>query len=304
MSAGTKRTPAAPKPGKITAAALRAWPLPNPADSDSKEDRGRVLVVGGSREVPGSVLLAGIAALRAGAGKLQVATASDVAVAMALALPEARVIGLHADARGAIDRAGHEVGQAAMHADAVLAGPGMRSTAATQRVIRSLIGATGTGRATLVLDAGALHPSVVRALGQRESRGGVVMTPHAGEMAALLGTTKDAITVDPVARARDAARDWQVVLVLKGPTTCIATPGGAVWINTGGSVGLGTSGSGDVLAGIIAGLAARGAAPEQAAAWGVYLHARAGALLSRRVGRVGFLAREIAALVPGLLQKL
>lgn len=300
MSTAAKRTPAEPRPTKITAAALRAWPLPDPADSDSKEDRGRVLVVGGSREVPGSVLLAGVAALRAGAGKLQVATAADVAMTMAIALPEARVIGLRTAADGAIAQTGREVREAAARADAVLAGPGMRSTAATHRVVRSLIGAT---QGTLVLDAGALHPSVVRALERRKGGGGVVMTPHRGEMATLLDTALDAIAAAPVARARTAAREWGVVLVLKGPTTCIAAPDGEVWINTGGSVGLGTSGSGDVLAGIIAGLAARGAAPDQAAVWGVYLHARAGALLARRVGRVGFLAREIAALVPGLLQK-
>ena len=113
------------------------------------------------------------------------------------------------------------------------------------------------------------------------------------------GQSTDAQTI-----ARDHARDWGVVLVLKGPTTTIAAPDGRLWVNTAGSAGLGTSGSGDVLAGLIAGLVARGAAPEQAAAWGVHLHARAGARLSRRVGLVGFLAREIGDEIPALMQRL
>jgi len=88
---------------------------------------------------------------------------------------------------------------------------------------------------------------------------------------------------------------------MKGSITYVASADGRVWIHEGGSVGLGTSGSGDVLAGVIAGLAARGARPEQAAVWGVWLHGRAGKALSRQQGVIGFLAREIPGLIPGLL---
>ena len=93
-----------------------------------------------------------------------------------------------------------------------------------------------------------------------------------------------------------------VTLVLKGACTYVASADGRLWIHDGGSVGLGTSGSGDVLAGVIAGLVARGARPEQAAIWGVWLHGKAGAALSARQGLIGFLASEIAAEIPTLLR--
>ena len=109
---------------KVTLALLRKWPLPDPSDSESKEDRGRVLVVGGSRETPGAVRLAGIAALRAGAGKLQIASGSDVAVALAIAMPEAKVVGLAVDKRGQIASCNSEVLKAASQTDALLIGPG------------------------------------------------------------------------------------------------------------------------------------------------------------------------------------
>jgi hydroxyethylthiazole kinase-like uncharacterized protein yjeF len=129
----------------------------------------------------------------------------------------------------------------------------------------------------------------------------VLLTPHAGEMAKLTGLTKDAVVADPAAVAARAARRWNAVVALKGSVTYVATPAGRLWCHQGGNVGLASSGSGDVLAGIIAGLAARGAALEQAAAWGVALHAHAGDRLAKRIGTLGFLAREIGAEIPGLL---
>jgi ADP-dependent NAD(P)H-hydrate dehydratase len=283
----------------ITARALKAWPLPDPNDDESKEDRGRVLVIGGSAQVPGAVLLAAVAALRAGAGKLQIATVAPAALPMAIALPEAKVMSLRTATDGTILELGREVRSAAREAGAVVIGPGMDPTPASRRVAASAIEAA---QGTVVLDAGALHPSAIRAFARR-GRGAMVLTPHTGEMAAMLGLDEAAIVDDAEAIAREFAHAWGVVLALKGPTTYVAAPNGRMWINNAGSIGLGTSGSGDVLAGLIGGLAARGASAEQAAVWGVHLHAQAGARLSRRLGLVGFLAREISAEVPTLMQK-
>lgn len=283
---------------RIDAALLKAWPLPDPRTCASKEERGRVLVIGGSAQVPGAAMLAGIAALRAGAGKLQVATASDAALPMAIALPEAKVMGLPSDAAGAIRAIGRDGTQSVRHAGAVLVGPGMDANAQTRRVVVSVLEAA---QGTVVLDAGALDLAALRGLRRRRPKIALVMTPHAGEMASLLDTDEAAIAADPARIARECAQAWGVVLALKGARTHIAAPDGRLWVNTAGSVGLGTSGSGDVLAGLIAGLAARGAAPEQAAVWGVHLHAKAGARLSRRLGLVGFLAREISGEIPGLM---
>jgi ADP-dependent NAD(P)H-hydrate dehydratase len=296
-----RKAAAKPTARRITARLLQSWPLPDPNDGDSKEDRGRVLVIGGSVQIPGAALLAGIAALRAGAGKLQVATAAEAALSLAIALPEAKVIGLRTDRHGAIRDLGSEATRDARDADAVLVGPGMDPTAATRRIVDHVIAATCC---TLVLDAGALHRSATRAFKRRDVKAAMIMTPHIGEMAAMLDTDEATIAAAPDAIAREFAQAWGVVLALKGPTTYIAAPDGSVWINTAGSCGLGTSGSGDVLAGLIAGLAARGASAEQAAVWAVHLHAQAGARLSRRLGLVGFLAREISDEIPALMHAL
>jgi ADP-dependent NAD(P)H-hydrate dehydratase len=132
----------------------------------------------------------------------------------------------------------------------------------------------------------------------------VVITPHAGEMARLWGIPREEVERRAATLAVEAAQALDVVVVLKGPTTYIAAPDGRCLCNTAGNLGLGTSGSGDVLAGIIAGLCARGAEPFQAAAWGVFGHARAGERLARRVAPLGFLARELLEEVPSVLHSL
>ena len=278
---------------RVTRALLRKWPLPDPTYSRSKEDRGRVLIVGGSRETPGAVQLAGVAALRAGAGKLQIACGSDVAVPLAIAMPEAKVIGLVVDKRGQIETCNGEVLKAALHTDALLVGPGMDDCRATGRVAARLLRTTD---ATTILDAGAL-----RAYGARRTVG-VIVTPHLGEMASITGMSTNQLSRRAPEIARDFARSEKVTLVLKGSLTYIASADGRVWVHEGGSVGLGTSGSGDVLAGVIAGLAARGQRPEQAAVWGVWLHGKAGKTLADRQGLVGFLAREIPGEIPAFLR--
>jgi NAD(P)H-hydrate repair Nnr-like enzyme with NAD(P)H-hydrate dehydratase domain len=131
-----------------------------------------------------------------------------------------------------------------------------------------------------------------------------LLTPHAGEMAQLCAVDKGAILADPLGAARRAAARWNAVVALKGAGTVIALPDGRAWQHQSDNPGLGTSGSGDVLAGLAAGLAARGAPLHQAAAWAVALHARAGQRLARRRGPLGFMARELAAEVPRLMHEL
>jgi len=282
------------KPQRLTAQLLRTMPMPDP--DGGKEQRGRVLVIGGCRRVPGAALLAGTAALRAGAGKLQVATAQDVALPLAVALPEALVFGLPEDAHGEIARGSAALDQALAGGDAVLVGSGMRPSSATaalvQRLIRHVHG-------TLVIDAGALSPDLRAPAGAP-----FVLTPHAGEMAKLSGMEKSRVQREPQELALSFARRTRSVLVLKGSTTYIAAPDGRLWIHPGGCHGLGTSGSGDVLAGLIAGLAARGGDALQAALWGVFVHAQAGRALEHAVGSLGFLAREISGPVPGILDRI
>jgi ADP-dependent NAD(P)H-hydrate dehydratase len=132
----------------------------------------------------------------------------------------------------------------------------------------------------------------------------VLLTPHAGEMAHLRGDTKDAVAGGPGQAVLAAVSDWNATVALKGSTTFIASPGGGRWRHEAGHPGLATSGSGDVQAGVIAGLAAQQVPLEQACAWGVVLHAMAGAALGRRIGPIGFLARELPGEIPPLLRQL
>ena len=117
------------------------------------------------------------------------------------------------------------------------------------------------------------------------------------------GSRTDEITRDPVAAALRAAHDLRVVVALKGGETIVAEPGGLLHRYSRGHVGLATSGSGDTLAGVVAGLAARGASPAQAAVWAVFLHGEAGNALARRLGRVGYLARELLDEIPAVMAR-
>ena len=277
---------------------LRRLPLPDPGGD--KEERGRVLVIGGGVEIPGAVLLAATAALRAGAGKLQIATGRGIAPHLAIAMPEARVVGLPETAKGGIAPESASLVLADAGAcDAVVVGPGMvdppAARALTARLLEELDGPA------LVLDAAALPGLPDRRDALRRHGGRVVVTPHFGEMAGMLDMKKEEVAAHPLATAKRAAVFLGVVVVLKGPRTWIATPEGEAWMFRGGCVGLGTSGSGDVLAGVVGGLLARGADPARAALWAVHLHGAAGRRLTERQGRVGFLAREIAAEIPRLL---
>ena len=289
------------EPTLITSQVLRRIPLPKPDEGGDKEARGRVLVVGGGRETPGAVVLAGVAALRAGAGKLQVATGMSHAALVASALPEARVFALPETRTGKLSRAAcAKLEEHLSKAQCVCLGPGLiedesvaRFVEATLRLCREV---------PVVLDAGAVAclggaRELLHALGGR-----AVVTPNTDELEEIYGLeTKSGSRLDA---ARRAASELRAVVVLKGRETLVVSPEGRAFVNRAGCVGLATSGSGDVLAGVIAGLIARGTEPAHAAAWGVYLHALAGERLSRRVGLLGFLARELPAEIPPLMSEL
>ena len=283
---------------EVTPALLRRLPLPAPGGD--KEERGRVLIMGGGVEMPGAVLLAAAAALRAGAGKLQIATGRGVAPWLAVAVPEARVVGLPETEKGGIAPEAVPLLLADAGAcDAVVLGPGMVDPPAARALTAHLL--EGLDGPRLVLDAAALPGLAERRDALRRQAGRVVVTPHFGEMARMLDMGKEAVAADPLATAKRAASLLGAVVALKGPRTWIATPDGEAWVFRGGCAGLGTSGSGDVLAGVIGGLLARGADPARAAMWGVHLHGAAGRRLAERQGPVGFLAREIPAEIPRLM---
>jgi len=216
------------------------------------------------------------------------------ATALGVAVPEALVLGLTEDATGEIAPGSPALKAALEQCDAVLVGPGMRATPFLTR----FTGRLHQMKATVVLDAGALNGGVCAGAGAP-----FILTPHAGEMAFMCGGRKEDVERSPLEHAIKMAGETSSVVVLKGPRTLIVGPDGEAWIHEGGGPGLGTSGSGDALAGLITGFAARGATPMEAALWGVWTHGEAGRLLAGSVGPLGFLAREISLQVPGILQR-
>ena len=279
----------------------RSFPLPEVPEDSDKEDRGRLLVVAGSRELAGAALLAGVGGLRAGAGKLQIATAASVAPQLGIAVPEARVVGFEESEEGCLAPSG--IGPLLALVEGVQAatiGCGLQHGPPLDAMLDALLASDLD--TILVLDAAVLGSLAPRAGKLRAWRGGAILLPHAREMARLLDWEAEQVESDPLDAARRAATRFNAVALVKGPFSYVAHPDGRAFRFEGGGVGLATSGSGDALAGIVGGLAARGADPLTALLWGVYLHGEAGRQLSKDVGRIGFLARELLDRVPALLE--
>jgi ADP-dependent NAD(P)H-hydrate dehydratase len=285
----------------VTPEFLRTHPLPRHQQEGDKRARGRVLVIAGSVEVAGAALLAGLGVLRAGAGILQIVTCRSAASHLAMAMPEAMVVGCRETPAGDIDPANAprliELGSGC---DAVLIGPGMMDEAAVAELTSELLKRLETP--VFVLDASAFAT-----LDAREVPGGhagkIVATPHSGEMAKFLALPRDDVDNAPLRAARQAAAALQAVIAMKGASTHVVSPGGEAWLCQNGSIGLATSGSGDTLAGILAGLLARGTQPALATIWAVYMHGEAGRRLAKRNGTLGLLAREIPGEIPGIMQE-
>jgi hydroxyethylthiazole kinase-like uncharacterized protein yjeF len=183
-------------------------------------------------------------------------------------------------------------------ADVVVAGPGMRTNPSGAKLAAALAGTCHK----LVLDAALLHVLPERRAEVARKEVPAILLPHAGEMASLLGCEAEEVEADPIAAGRRCAERYDSLTLVKGVASHVVTPGGETFRYEGGGPGLGISGSGDTLAGIVGGLLARGADPLTALLWGVWCHGEAGRRLGERIGTLGYLAREIPAEVPGVLR--
>ncbi|QDP19306.1 NAD(P)H-hydrate dehydratase [Sphingomonas xanthus] len=281
----------------LTRAELHSRPLPR-LKAEDKNDHGQLLVIGGDRSLAGATILTATAAFRAGCGKVTIATVEGVAPLVAVAMPECRVIGMPmSGAGGFAPSAIDPLIELAQEQDAVVAGSGMLENKGCEALAGKLIGA---GIARLALDAALLH--ALPANGGK-ARGMPVLLPHAGEMASLIGCDPQEVEDDPLGCGRLCAARYHALTLVKGGVSHVVTPDGEAWRFTGGVPGLGVSGSGDVLAGLVGGLAARGCDPLTALMWGVLLHGEAGQALAGKVGQAGFLARELPAEIPSLLSR-
>jgi ADP-dependent NAD(P)H-hydrate dehydratase len=287
-------------PEEVSLETVGRFALPALAGTVDKGTRGHVMVVGGGGVVPGAVLLTGLGALRAGAGKLQLAAPGASVLALGLAVPEAAVLSVSATSDGELaPAAAADLAPRLKTTDAIVVGPGMMDPIGAGRLALGLMGAETT--AAFLMDAAAMTGLDYADPRVRAVAGRLVLTPHAGEMAKLSGARREDVEDDPLGAARGIAQAAGAVVVMKGADTFIVSPDGRAWRHRGGVAGLATSGSGDVLAGIIGGLLARGASPLVASVWGVCVHGGAGARLSDSLGPLGFLARELLDEIPRVL---
>lgn len=283
----------------VDAALLRGWALPEPGSD--KEERGRLTVVAGSRGTPGAGLLSVEGAFRVGAGKVRLATTGSCASALAVAAPELMVIGLREDDHGSIDPAeGPRLADCADGSGAVLLGPGYTDPPSAAALVGEVVPRLA-GKVVLDALATAYVTDNHEAVAALDAT--VVLTVNPLELARCLGTDEEDVEADLAHHTALLARRSRTVVSCGGPVKVVAD-GDELWRVEAGNPGLGTAGSGDVHAGILAGLLARGAEPAQAAVWAAFVHATAGDRLAERVGPVGYLARELPGELPGLLAEL
>lgn len=274
------------EPQEVTAELLRTWPLPG--HGEDKNSSGVAVIIGGSAQTPGAVLLAAEAALRAGCGKVQIVTAASVAAALAVRVPEAWVRGLPETGSGELHPdAVASIFDVVVEADAVLIGPGVGEADTAAELVSRLLPHV---RGAVVLDAFATGWLA----GGEDAPGPLVATMNPSELARASELEDEDAALATLASRATVVVGGEVKQIGHGDHRYVVRAGGR---------GLATAGSGDVQAGLVTGLLARRAQPEQAAVFGAWLHAVAGERLAER-GSAGFLAREIAFQVPELLDEL
>lgn len=267
-----------------------------------KYTAGTALIIGGSRQYTGAPILTAQAALRAGAGAVLLGIPAGIREIAAKRVLEVMLVPAPENAEGGFAPSSWDALRTSLdRADAVAAGPGLGlhpdTRAFTVRLVQDV-------RVPLVLDADALTMLAdERSLLRRRTRG-TVMTPHTGELSRLTGETPEAIDADRVGAARRTARRFNAVVVLKGPGTVTASPEGRVVVNPTGNPAMATAGSGDVLTGLIASLAAQGLGPFEAAYAGVFIHGLAGDRALARRGGGTLIAGDISAEIPQALAAL
>ncbi|WP_116995450.1 ADP-dependent NAD(P)H-hydrate dehydratase [Desertimonas flava] len=270
----------------LDATALRSLPLPDD-EQDDKRHRGTVLVIGGSVETPGAALLAGVAALRMGAGRLQIASAPPVLAQLGVAIPEALVIPDDLGSPG--------LSQRVATADAVVVGPGLSDPDHAVDLLGLVLEHAASGT-VVVVDAMALDALVTLSDRLADSAARIIVTPNREELDRLATGESEDVPVECV-----VAQDYGVTVVSFGR---IAGPDGRCYVDRGTVMGLGTSGAGDILAGAIGGVAARSGDVLTAAAWAMLGHRVAANRAAAAIAPLGYIAREIVDELPRALAEL
>lgn len=270
--------------------------LPARAVDSHKGTYGHCAIVAGSAGKSGAAALAARGAIRAGAGLVTVVTDRETAAIVDAVSLESMTFhaALDQDSLG-------KIAAFVASKDAAVVGPGLPDDEPSYAAIRELVSKV---EIPCVLDATAVNAFQGRAGEMNRGDRPRVITPHPGELARLMGSTTAEIQSDRVTAARDAARLTRSVVVLKGHQTLVANPDGIVTVNPTGNPGMATGGMGDVLAGAIAALMARGLDPFEAARAGVFLHGLAGDLVRDGKSDTGLAANDVAEMLPGAIEEL
>ncbi|HHW49365.1 MAG TPA: NAD(P)H-hydrate dehydratase [Clostridiaceae bacterium] len=275
--------------------------LPLRRKNTNKGDYGRVLILTGSTGMTGSGCLAARAALRSGAGLVYLGVPKTLAHLYGAGAIEAITLPLEDCSMGSLSsKCIGQVEKFMSGKDVIAVGPGLSVSDDIFEVMEYII---STSEAPLVLDADALNAVSrdVSIFGKLKAE--AVITPHPGEFSRLAGISIGDVQKNRIEVARDFARKWKVITVLKGSRTVVAGPDGTVYINTTGNPGMATAGAGDVLTGVIAALIGQGVKPLSAAAAGVYIHGLAGDLAALETGEISLVAGDIATHLPDVFKR-
>ena len=284
-----------PKQRLITPEYIQNFFKPRKPDAH-KGDAGHVLVIAGSPGKTGAAAMAGMSAMRAGAGLVTIGIPKSVnPIIEALAI-EAMTLPLPESNTGSLDmEAFDEIQKCAQDKRCLAIGPGLGVDSGTKKLVQALV---ANARIPLVIDADGLSALAEDMDAFKKRPAPMIITPHPGEMAKLAGASVKDIQKDRIGWARKLSHDLNAHLVLKGAKTIVASPDGSVYINPTGNPGMASGGMGDVLTGIIAGLVSQGFSMEDAAVSGVFIHGAAGDDLAKKQGAVGFLATDVMDRIP------
>jgi len=275
--------------------------LPRRPPDANKGRFGRIGILGGARGYAGAPILAARGAIRMGAGLVTIGLPASLAAVPPASLPEAMTRPLPETNFGTISADAYDaVLKFAGSSDVLAIGPGLTTHPEVVALVRSML---PSARRPIVLDADGLNAFAAEVERLRDASGALVITPHPGEMARLLGREVGEIQADRVGAAREAARRSGGVALLKGARTVIACPEGRALILPTGNAAMATGGMGDVLTGAVAALIGAGLPPLEATACAAYLHGLAGDLAAAARGELGLLAHEVADELPRALAR-
>lgn len=277
--------------------------LPRRPLNANKGSFGRVLVVAGSINYIGAAYLACSGAIRIGAGLVTLATAATLLPVLAAKLTEVTHLPLPESQPGIVSpEAALLIGQQINQYNVLLLGCGLGQSQSAMKFVSSVL--LKPGLPALVLDADALNTLAEIPKWWQELTNDAILTPHPGEMARLCGISVEEVQSDRAGLTTQKALEWHKTIVLKGAFTVIAAPDGRCRISRIANPGLASAGTGDVLSGAIAGLAAQGLPLFDAATLGVYLHGEAGEMVKTRLGDVGMIATDLLPILPVAIKEL